>query len=248
MNYDLGNQGVSYLDSEYMNTTFPNSTPWNSGWEYRNDGVDIQSSEDSTGSLFNVGWTDDGEWLNYSIDVLTTGLYQLSFRTASISGNGEIQLWANGQSLSEIVSVPNTEGWQNWNWTDGGEVYLTEGEITLQIRFITGGFNLKDIRFENETVGLEDMAVPDRISIRNYPNPFNGKTQFSFSTSILKPTHIKVFDITGKNIRNITIPSMMSHASWDGRDDSGNLVGSGVYFYRYQSDQNTSLGKMVMIK
>src|SRR5262249_54343305 len=69
-NFDNGGEGVAYHDNDASNN----------GVEYRlNDGVDIQSTSD-TGGSYNVGWVEEGEWMEYSVNVATTGLYTFEAR------------------------------------------------------------------------------------------------------------------------------------------------------------------------
>ena len=74
-NYDLGTQGVSYFDKDYADYHVSTNEfqPWNQGWQYRNDGVDIQDNMDSDGNGFHVAFTDSDEWLIYSVNIENTG-------------------------------------------------------------------------------------------------------------------------------------------------------------------------------
>jgi hypothetical protein len=70
--YDVGGEGVAYHDT----------TLGNEGGEYRSDDVDVQSTTDG-GDGHNVGWIEAGEWLEYTVDVASTGLYDIQVRVAS---------------------------------------------------------------------------------------------------------------------------------------------------------------------
>src|SRR6516225_2269816 len=63
--YDTGGENVGYYDT----------TPGNSGGQYRQDDVDIETTTD-TGGGYNVGWIAAGEWLQYTVNVATSGTYQ----------------------------------------------------------------------------------------------------------------------------------------------------------------------------
>jgi len=102
-NFDDGNAGQAYAD----NTTA------NSGGQYRNTGVDIESTSDSGGG-YDVGWTSAGEWLKYTVSVATAGSYDIDFRVASANGGGTFHLEANGTDVTGPVQIPNTGGWQTW--------------------------------------------------------------------------------------------------------------------------------------
>ena len=71
--YDLGRNGKAYYDTDVYNYQVSSGTytAWNSGWTYRNDGVDIEASSDGYAGTngYDVGWTADGEWLQYTVQV-----------------------------------------------------------------------------------------------------------------------------------------------------------------------------------
>jgi hypothetical protein len=70
--YDLGGEIVAYHDT----------TLGNEGGEYRSDDVDIEITTDRGGG-YDVGWIEEGEWLAYTVDVRSTGLYDIQVRVAS---------------------------------------------------------------------------------------------------------------------------------------------------------------------
>ncbi len=82
VNYDIGANGVAYNDNVYEDADkFGSySEAWNNGWVYRNDGVDIEYSSDESGSDYNIGWIDNGEWLKYTVHAEFTDHYQFSFK------------------------------------------------------------------------------------------------------------------------------------------------------------------------
>lgn len=131
--YDLGGQGVSYNDA----------TTANEGAVYRTDGVDIQATTD-VGGGYNVGWTQDGEWLEYTVNVTTSRVYDVAFRTASTSG-GAIRMEIDGSDVTGTVSLANTGGWQVWANTTKTNVNLTAGQHILRLFVVTGGFNINSV-------------------------------------------------------------------------------------------------------
>lgn len=103
-NFDEGPQGVAYHDS----------TSGNTGGAYRASGnVDIGATTDAGGG-YRLGWTDAGEWLAYTVDVVSAGTYDIEVRVASNGGGGVFHIEANGVDITGPLSVPNTTGWQSW--------------------------------------------------------------------------------------------------------------------------------------
>jgi hypothetical protein len=94
--------------------------------------------------------------------------------------------------------------------------------------------------------------VPREIAIKgNYPNPFNPSTSISFSLPASGKASLTVYDITGRKVRELisgVLPAGKSTAVWDGRDDSGRTVSSGVYFSRLTMGKNAVVGKMLLMK
>ena len=84
----------------------------------------------------------------------------------------------------------------------------------------------------------------------NYPNPFNPETNISFSLTAkdAKNAKIEIFNIKGQKIRQYSIFNLQSSIVWNGTDDTGKDVSSGVYFYRLNSGRYTSTKKMILMK
>jgi hypothetical protein len=86
---------------------------------------------------------------------------------------------------------------------------------------------------------------------QNSPNPFNGHTTISFTLLKPSPVSIEVFNVLGQRIiafdRGFQNPGYYSMI-WDGRDSEGNLLSSGLFFYRILTDYGTDSKKMTFIK
>lgn len=133
-NYDTNGPGISYYDN----------TTGNSGGAYRTDDVDLEACSDAGGG-FNVGYIASGEWLNYTINVATTAVYQLTFRVASANGPGSVHLTLNGLPLG-TVTTPLTGGWQTWQSLTLSNLVLPAGIQSLRLNFPVGGQNLNYIQ------------------------------------------------------------------------------------------------------
>lgn len=147
VDYDLGRQGYAYSDvdtANYRVSTGGPSTPWNHGHRYRNDGVDIGA--DSTGAYY-VGWTEPGEWLQYTVDIADAGRYALTVETAAAEEGGAWSVWVNETRVAGPVSVPATGDWHEWRATVLEGVPLLAGRHRLRVVVEGGGFNLKSLRF-----------------------------------------------------------------------------------------------------
>ncbi|MDY6992880.1 MAG: FlgD immunoglobulin-like domain containing protein [Pseudomonadota bacterium] len=85
--------------------------------------------------------------------------------------------------------------------------------------------------------------IPDAINLdHNYPNPFNPSTNISFSLPAEAEIKLNIYNIKGQKVKtlsNSVYPQGNHNVMWNGRDDNGQPVGSGVYFYRLQVDGKT---------
>lgn len=246
VDYDIGTNGVAYNDEIYEDPDKfgSNSESWNNGWAYRNDGVDIEYSSDLSGRGYNIGWIDTGEWLKYTVQAEFTGAYKFSFKTSAQHDNGKILISVQGQTGSVNFPVPNTGGYQNWDWTDTASVYLSGGENVIRLQALNGGFNLKSIKIE----GTNPNPLPENYSIWNFPNPFNTQTTFYFSDNIESDGQLTIYDNSGHVVQNIVIEQNQSSVTWEGKDRYGLAAGSGIYIYQVKFDQQKIAGKMTLIR
>lgn len=102
-----------------------------------------------------------------------------------------------------------------------------------------------------------DQMIPENFQLaQNYPNPFNPSTSITFSVPRAADAQLLVYNSAGRLVRKLADGHLTSGkytADWDGRDDNGSSVATGVYFYRLSVVQNgTSLyqstRKMVLVK
>ncbi len=87
---------------------------------------------------------------------------------------------------------------------------------------------------------------------QNYPNPFNPSTSIEFTVRDRTRVTLSVYDVSGKLVRTLLnegrLPGEVHQVTWDGRNDTGQSVSSGVYFYRLVANDFTQTKKMVLLK
>jgi len=96
-----------------------------------------------------------------------------------------------------------------------------------------------------------DEPVSGFSLTQNYPNPFNPATNIEFLLSKSGPVKIEIFNILSEKVRTLLdqhLKAGQQMVHWDGKDDSGDKVASGVYFYRLQTEDFTETKKMVLIR
>lgn len=130
--FNLGEPGEAYYDSD----------AGNSGSAYRiTDNVDIQECSD-TGGGYNIGWTAPGEWMDYFVNVLETGTYELIFRIASESTGGSVNVLVDGVQTGSSLTFASTGDWQEYQDVILNDITLEAGFHTVRINIESGEFNL----------------------------------------------------------------------------------------------------------
>jgi hypothetical protein len=79
---------------------------------------------------------------------VTEGTYDITARIASGINNSKLRLYLDGAEITDIVTVPNTGGYQNWQRLNLGTAEVKPGSQTLRLAVVTGGFNITEISFE----------------------------------------------------------------------------------------------------
>ncbi|MEW5922681.1 MAG: peptidoglycan DD-metalloendopeptidase family protein [Candidatus Zixiibacteriota bacterium] len=99
-----------------------------------------------------------------------------------------------------------------------------------------------------------NITLPEVFSLsQNYPNPFNMNTRIEYSLTGAEAGSVRfdIYDILGRKVRTVIDEYQEAgfyHVFWDGNDDNGNAVGSGIYFYKLSAANNEETRKMMVIK
>ncbi|MDD4308981.1 MAG: T9SS type A sorting domain-containing protein [Candidatus Cloacimonetes bacterium] len=94
-------------------------------------------------------------------------------------------------------------------------------------------------------------ALANVINATNYPNPFNPSTTIDFSLPLAGVATLEIYNLKGQKVRqllNSNLPSGSHKAVWDGINDFGQPVSSGIYFYRVNCNKQAFTGKMILAK
>jgi hypothetical protein len=223
VDYDLGRVNHAYYDQDYSNTDF--GGPTNRGGAYRNDGVDIEPCSDQTTNGYNVGWIEDGEWLQYTIEVKESGSYAFSFRVASEQAGGTFHLKMDGNRLGDKITVPNTGGYQRWQTVEMDPVQLGAGKHTFRIEVETGGFNLNFFRAQPATMA-QSRSKADELKLLYARDHIRVKVPETYN----RPVQADVVDLEGcvhqpKMLRNDEYIRFSVHS-----------LKPGMYFVRIRSN------------
>lgn len=186
--YDRGGQGKAYSDSEAMNN----------GNAYREEeGVDVEMN--SPGN-YNVGFTNGGEWMEYTVNVAEKSLYSIKTVAASPNNNSAIRFKMDGNDITGSVIIPNTGGWQSYRTISTKEISLAAGTHILQLFEETGGFNIDKIIFEKEEEVIASVAITPRALHRIYPNPASSEVTIECSEQDPFVSRSVIVDMSGQVI------------------------------------------------
>ncbi|MDZ7261435.1 MAG: T9SS type A sorting domain-containing protein [candidate division KSB1 bacterium] len=157
-------------------------------------------------------------------------------------GDGEL----NGRDESKL-GIYVREG-SNWVYL-GSYVDEMANTITTQVN------RLGEYRLLWNPGRVESaMPVPKEYHLsQNYPNPFNSRTviRYSIPQPVSSRVILKIYNFNGQTVRTLVDKFQgmgYYNVGWDGTDDRGNEVASGVYFYQLQTERFRATNKMILLR
>lgn len=143
--FDVGGEGIAYHDADAVHK---------GGGIRPEEGVDTEG----TSGAGNVGYVVNDEWLEYTIDVASSGIYKAALNVASQPGGGAFRLEFNNEDLSGLVRVPSTGAWSSYQTLNIESLSLEAGIQVLRLYVVVGDFNFSDFQF---TLVSETDPTPD---------------------------------------------------------------------------------------
>jgi hypothetical protein len=126
--------------------------------------------------------------------------------------------------------------------------------------------NFKNGRYESKTVtvaecqdfiqitieAIEEIPLPACTALKsNFPNPFNPETTISYDMAKSGRARLEVFNVKGQAVKTLVnghVEAGTHFINWNGRNEAGNNVSSGIYFYRLTANGKTLTNKMMLMK
>ncbi len=149
--YDLGQNGYAYFDKDVANYDGTKFTKWNKGGMMRNDGVDIESCKDTSTNGYQVAFIEDGEWLQYTVEVPSKTTFDVAVRYASNVAGGKLYLEDENGRISETITIPASGGYDKWKTVILKTVILKQGVHKIKVHFEKGNFNLNFLEFKKSS-------------------------------------------------------------------------------------------------
>ncbi len=168
--------------------------------------VRIESCGDVDGGM-NLGYIDDGDWMDYNVDVPLAGAYTFNFRVANSYGDGVIEVKNFSGNVLGRVDVPQTGGWQSWA-TISTTVNLSQGSQILRIFAEVGAFNFN--WFEAVHGSVQSASV---ITFAELPAKTISDGEFNLSASSTNTVTPIVFTSSNPSIVAVSNTSGVWKAS-----------------------------------
>jgi hypothetical protein len=167
-NFDLGGEGVGFHDADDLNGLN----------DYRAKLGDFESAAmDITESGGSIGWSNSGEWVQYTVDVAEADYYEIDWYITA-GGDSYCHVEVDGSVVGDIYTVVSNNSWIDWRYycEQNGVVppylYLTEGKHTVRFVWDAGNLNFNGLRLKS--------IDPSRIV---YKYPKGGLSVVAWSTA-----------------------------------------------------------------
>ena len=150
----------------------------------------------------------------------------------------------------DLIATYNTDGNSRFYPLDD-DIVEDYYNISVQGFYLDGSSSNVSCLTDQIVPNIDDSIEPVSLNVNNYPNPFNPETTISFS--LVKPTKtkIEIFNIKGQKVKTLLDDKLDSgehKVVWNGKDDNGKSVASGVFFYKMTSGTYSSTKKMLLMK
>ncbi len=113
-------------------------------------------------------------------------------------------------------------------------------------------FSNKEEDAASQDAENNSAALPTEFKLeQNYPNPFNPETNIEFSMPTTGPVNVRIYNALGQVVKTLvgkTVPAGRHQVTWNGKDDSGKPVASGMYFCKVVAGNETAVKKMALLK
>ncbi len=161
----------------------------------------------------------------------------------SIFSNGSLQAYSyDGATLTQTAHLEDGVDGYGITLASDGTIFLANDADGLSAYAYTPVTGIED----------ESSSHPEYFTLeQNYPNPFNPLTNIGFRISDLGFVDLAIYDASGRMVKKLVsehrVPGSYS-VQWDATDNSGQLVGSGAYFYQLRYGKHQHTRKMILLR
>jgi beta-xylosidase len=258
-----GRVDAEYYDvpgSGYANKSYNDDNENEGNANFRTDeGVDVVlvDADDATKGMA-LGYTNEGEWLEYTINVKTAGKFKMSVNAASSSKGASVAFSIDGKDVGETVMVDSTgANWSVYENFDVGEVELTAGTHEVRLTIMGNYTNVDYFKFESvgsdgKVIEIDDTVPPTNSTPTNTTDKTDSTKKDSgkkgetapeaifgnhLSMGLGATTTFEVFDLKGNKIATFSAKSMAEAARlWKNGNVKGDVRVSGINIIRNRAN------------
>ena len=190
--------------------------------------------------------------LDYEGNYLENHFLEFGYRNIQITSESELWL----QNLHKIIKVDPLNEYQEISSFESDYIYdFVVGNDDKPVIIRVNNDSLFIEKIDETIVSVDDSnlnKIKYQLQLTNYPNPFNPTTTISFSIDIDSKVVLTIFNIKGQKIKTLANNEFISgfHSIiWDGFNESGDSVSSGVYLYKLNvNGKNEAMNKCLLLK
>jgi len=196
--------------------------------------------------------------------------------TPIVPGGGELRFWAksytaqyglerfkvgvstggtNPTNFTIISGANHIEAPIEWTEYSYSLAAYADQDIRVAIQCVSNDafiFMVDDVKITGPTSNENEVAPVYATALKgNFPNPFNPETTIQYSVKENSPVSIEIFNVKGQKVRSLVnnVKEAGEHTVvWNGTDDNGRAVSSGVYYFKMNAGKYSSTKKMIMMK
>ncbi|MFX1517257.1 MAG: T9SS type A sorting domain-containing protein [Promethearchaeota archaeon] len=180
--------------------------------------------------------------------------YPVSFFTAKCTINGDQDYIRINEHLPQDSTMEVV--FTNWRVpSEDSTAYLIRVKVFYAVDAVATNDTISKQFIAQHPTGIEDTEVrfsPSSFALfQNYPNPFNPTTQIEYQLAHNCYVNLIVYNILGHKVKTLVEGfENKGHktAYWNGTDEFGQKVASGIYFYRLDAGESTQIKKMLLLK
>lgn len=215
--------------------------------------IDEDFARKETDDGYVVEWRVPLDWQNSNNSILVRGEGEIFGMVINIADN---------DATEREDMIQWSSGMEDAAWSDaellGSVTYLADGKLKYEaISEQTGDVNDSAyVWYYPEGLSVESLQlsdIPAAFSLdQNYPNPFNPTTKIRYNLNKTDNVSLTVYNISGEVVNNLianqTISAGTYEVVWNGKNNSGFSVASGMYFYRLTQGAAISTKKMILLR
>ncbi len=181
----------------------------------------------------------------------------LKWKTQSETDCVGFHIWRSNAENGDYKPVSTSLVMANGNSSSEREYSFVDKNVTLGTKY---WYKIQEIStLPDETheiyfggVAVATLKAPDQFAMeQNYPNPFNPDTKIVYSLPEKSSVVLKIYNILGKEVRTLINEEKQPgiyEATWNGKDEVGRMLSSGLYFYKITADDKVEIRKMMKVQ